>query len=326
MRMPAGTEPEAPSPVFAAPRALPLAWAVLVALAAAEGVHQVFGVWGPGALFDDWIHDSVITAAALLCIARALYERVERGAWLAIGLGLLSWAVGEVLWSALYSGQVDPPYPSVADAFWLGWYPLTGLGIALLIRRHVARFELHRWMDGVAVMLVVMTPGVALLVQPVAEHSSDDTLATLVDFSYPILDMLLVGAILGVYGLTAWRPARVWLLLGLGCVIMAIADGVFAVQQARASLVGDNYYVVWTAGALLIAYSAWRSVPTVTTPDEAYGWRVIALPLAAQALAAGIQIYGLFHELGTGERVVTLVVLVIAMVQIVLSRPRMEGG
>ena len=52
------------------------------------------------------------------------------------------------------------------------------------------------------------------------------------------------------------------------------------------------------------------------------GWRAIALPLAAQAIAAAIQIYGLFHELGPTERIVTLAVLLIAMVQIVVARPR----
>jgi hypothetical protein len=46
------------------------------------------------------------------------------------------------------------------------------------------------------------------------------------------------------------------------------------------------------------------------------------LPLAAQAIAAAIQVYGLFHELGATERLVTLLVLLVAMVQIVVSRPR----
>ena len=31
----------------------------------------------------------------------------------------------------------------------------------------------------------------------------------------------------------AWRPGKVWLWLGCGCAIMAAADAVFAVQEAR---------------------------------------------------------------------------------------------
>ena len=42
----------------------------------------------------------------------------------------------------------------------------------------------------------------------------------------------------------------------------------------------------------------------------------------AQALAIGIQIYALFAEVGKSERVVTIVVLVVASAQIILTRPR----
>jgi hypothetical protein len=48
----------------------------------------------------------------------------------------------------------------------------------------------------------------------------------------------------------------------------------------------------------------------------------IVLPVAAQLCAAGIQVYALFHEIGRSERLVTLIVLIVATVQIVISRPR----
>jgi hypothetical protein len=47
------------------------------------------------------------------------------------------------------------------------------------------------------------------------------------------------------------------------------------------------------------------------------------LPLLAQALAASIQVYGLFFgDLGHSERILTLIVLAIASVQIIVARPR----
>ena len=52
------------------------------------------------------------------------------------------------------------------------------------------------------------------------------------------------------------------------------------------------------------------------------GMRAIALALFAQALAIFIQFYAIFREVGKSERVVTIVVLVVASVQIILTRPR----
>jgi diguanylate cyclase len=297
-------------------------WPVVAALAGLEVLHDIGVIGGGRALFEDWIHDVVLIGAAGLCLAHATEARRNRSASLAFGAGLACWAAGDVWWTLFYERDGNPPFPSVADAWWLAWYPLTALGLALLIRRGIASFHLHRWMDGISVMLIVLTPCVALFLAPAAEESGRGTLATIVVFSYPVLDALMIGGVIGVYGLLDWHVNRAWLFLGLGCGLMAMGDGLFAVQQARASAVDAGYDFTWSIGALLIALAVWRAVDVPTTSSESIGWRAIVLPLAAQALAAAIQVYGLFHELGATERLVTLFVLLVAMVQIVVSRPR----
>jgi hypothetical protein len=304
------------------PRGIVAVWWILGIATLAEMLHEVLNIGGPNRLFTDWFHDGVLLAAAGLILARAAYEPRLRAAWLAFGIGMLCWALGEILWDVIYGGQDQPPYPTVSDALWLSWYPFTAIGIALLIRGRVHGFEVHRWMDGLAVMLVVLTPLAALLLQPIAEQTDDTAIVTALDFSYPILDILLIGGILGVYGLLGWHPGRTWIVLGLGCVAMAFGDAAFAIQQARGAEISADYNFVWTIGGLLIAVAAWSSEPGPGAGGEVYGWRAIALPLAAQVIAIGIQIYGMFHELGDSERVVTLIVLAIASAQIIISRPR----
>ena len=158
------------------------------------------------------------------------------------------------------------PYPSFADIFWLAWYPLIGLGIYYLIRVRVPQFELHRWMDGIAVTLLVLAAGFALVIQPATEHKTVGTLAAVVAFAYPVLDVLLIGAVLGVYGLLGWKPDTMWLLIGFAIVSTSVADAVFAVQEAHARAVvsGNSYDFIWTAGALLIALAAWAGLPRPT--------------------------------------------------------------
>jgi hypothetical protein len=143
-------------------------------------------------------------------------------------------------------------------------------------------------------------------------------------FLYPVLDVLLIGALLGVYGLLGWRPDTMWILVGLSILTTSIADAVFAVQEAdaRAVVSGDRYDFIWTAGALLLALAAWARAPEADEePENVFGMRAVALALFAQALAIGIQIYAIFREIGKSERIVTIVVLVVASVQIILTRP-----
>jgi diguanylate cyclase len=303
-------------------RALRVAWLALALLATLEALHDIGVIGGRSALFDDWAHSIVLLAATVLCFAGATEPGRHRQASFAFGAGLACWVAGDTWWTLFYEHDPHPPFPSFADALWLSWYPLTALGIALLIRHHVSTFHLHRWMDGLAVMLIVLTPCAALFLAPAVEQSREDVLGTVVVVSYPILDALLIGGVLGVYGLLDWHVTKAWLVLGAGCVLMAAGDGLFAVQEERNGAVGASYDFTWPMGALLIALSVRLAIDVPARRPESIGWRAIVLPLAAQALAAGIQVYGLFHEMGNAERLVTLTVLIVAMVQIIVARPR----
>jgi diguanylate cyclase len=314
---------------FSRPRVLRLVWVLLGLLVLAEAIHELFALGISSALFEEWIPDLAVVFAACVCLARPAYESRARWAWLAIGAGLACWGAASVLWTVRYGSNPNPPYPTLSDALWLLWYPFTGIGVALLIRMRVRGFELHRWMDGVAVMLIVLAGGFALVLQSVVEETGQREFATIVDFSYPVLDMILVGSILGVFGLMGWRPGKVWTLLGFGCVIIALADAVSAVQEARGTSVGDGYTFIWTIGAVLIASAAWVGpAPPRDAQGEMVGFRAIALPLSVQLLAASVQIYLLAsgRAVSTADRVVTIAVLLIASLQIVVSRPRGDSS
>lgn len=308
------------------PRWLLPVWIVLVVLIALEAIDELGWIGRPSSLSEIWIHDAVIVAAAGLVFARAALEPVARRAWLCFGIAMAVWCAGSIGWDALYGGQANPPYPTFADILWLLWYPFMVAGMVILVRLRFKNFELLRWVDGIVVVLLVLVAGFGLVVQPVANETAHTWVATAVDFAYPVLDVVLVGALLGIYGLLGWRPDAMWVFIGLGVLASACADAAFAVQQAR-GVPENNYDFVWTLGALFIAYAAWVHSPTVHDDErQVTGMRAIALALIAQALAIAIQITALFKELGKSERIVTAIVLAIASIQIIVSRPRREAS
>ena len=155
-----------------APAGLAWVWVLLVVLTVMEAINELFGIGGPSQIYDVWFHDLAIAVAALLVLGRAVLVPATRRAWMAFGLAMAIWAVGSIAWSLVYSGQPDPPYPTFADVLWLLWYPAMVVGIVYLIQGRVRRFELHRWMDGIAVTLLVLVAGFAVIVQPVADRTS----------------------------------------------------------------------------------------------------------------------------------------------------------
>jgi len=301
-----------------------LLWFLLVLLVAAWAAHEGFGLGGSGTddFFRVWVADLVLWAAAALCAVGALAERRGRTAWMLIALGLASWALGDTIWSVRFEhGPI--PATSISDVFWLAWYPLAIVGLALLVRDRVPRFELHRWIDGIAVMLIVATPLVALIIQPISERSAASAGADAVELAYVLMDTVILGAVVGVYALMGWRPGRMWLLLGLGLSVLALGDAVYSAQVlAHNYHVGGEFDVTWAVGALFVAYAAWEPHPGQIEARPVAGWGAIALPVLAQTLAIAIQIYAYFHEIPSSERLLTILVLLIAVVQIVVTRPR----
>jgi hypothetical protein len=302
-------------------------WIGLVVLIALEAFDELQWIGGPSSLYQRWIHDIALAGATVAVFARAVFEPIARRAWLSFGFAMAAWCAGTIVWSVVYGGQTNPPYPTFADALWLLWYPLMVAGLIFLVRVRFRTFEVHRWLDGIGVMLMVLVVGFGLVVQPLANESSHSRLATVVNFAYPVLDVLLIGALLGVYGLLGWRPDAMWIFIGMGIVACTGADAAFAVDQARGVVESGHYDFVWTLGALFIAYAAWVRSPSVHEDGlQVAGMRAIALALLAQALAIAIQVIAIFEEVGKSERVVTAVVLVVASVQIVLTRPKAGAG
>jgi hypothetical protein len=313
------TEPARP---VAQPRWLTVVWvgfgAVIVVLLA----HGLFGFGGEGVhdFLENWLTNAAEWIAAFVCLVGAARAERSRAAWFIVGAALVSWAIGDTLWSL----RGDPDVvTSVSDIFWLAWYPLIVVALVLLVRDRVPTFELHRWIDGVVVMILLATPWVVLFLEPAARESSASTLAEVVDFAYPLGDAIIVGATLGVIALMGWRPGAMWIVLAVAFTALAISDASYSVDVLGHGYTEETSFdAIWLAGMVLIAYAAWLPHPGRLEPVTVTGWRAIALPVAAQVIALGIQVYALFFNLPRTQEIFTIVVLLIATVQIIVTRPR----
>ena len=291
----------------------------LLSIVAFDALHELFGLAGSrySNLIDSYFYDLAATGAGILMLVRGLAERDDRG-WVLLALGTFSWVFGDIL-SDLNIGKGNGV--SVSDAFWLAWYPLASGGLMMLVRARFKDFDFARWVDGIALALVIATPGVALALQPAVDESHVSLLAHIVDVAYPAGDILLLGATIGVIALTGWRPGRTWYLVSIGLSIWVVADALYSVQLTKGTYVAGVYDYLWPAGLLVLAYAAWQP-RVVQSARELYGWKAVLLPVACQVFALGTQVWGLVATLGESERIMTIAVLTVVIVQLYVSRPR----
>ena len=291
--------------------------------------HQIStGVHGPDhPLIDDWLHSALILASSALCAwgAHRRTARPARAAWWCFATALLLFGLGEIAWSVLYAGGGDVPTPNPTDVLYLATYPLFMAGLVLMIRARVFDVPWHRWLDGFVLVLIVATPGVLLVIEPVLESAPIDRLGRAVTVAYPLGDVLLLGALVGTLPVLSWRLAGSWPWVAAGLVCLTVADCAYSLTAADVLSHDGPYDFLWSAGALAFAVGSTRLPTQPRASPEITGWRAVALPLGAQLIAVATQVYGWFRPLPGAERLLTIGVLVIGIAQIVVSRPRPPG-
>ena len=285
-----------------------------VGLAAFLG-YTLSGVRGQGIdrLFNDGVYNALELLAVAACCLRLAYVKADRGPWTLITLGIASWTTADLLFTFLYDN--DPPYPSLADVFFLAFYPLCYAGLLLLVRRHVAEFARSLWLDGLTGALAAAALGAAVLVEVVLETTAGSPAVVATNLAYPIGDVLLLSVVVGVFALTGWRPGRIWLLIGMGFVCQVIADAAFLFQTAAETYVpGAAFDMLWPLGMLLLAWAAWQVPARRPAQRDVRTW--LATPAIATLSAIGILVYDHYQRqnpLAIALAVATLVVILVRL-------------
>jgi diguanylate cyclase len=235
----------------------------------------------------DPLHDALELIAAAACLARARWVALDRRAWLLIGLGVTSYAVGDTLWFAWLGRLASPPSPSIADAFWLAFYLLTGAGIAGLAREHVRLSQRTLWLDGLMGGCIVVAIGIAVMFRHGLGIAGDSGWGTVVDLSYPVLDMTIVAAVVALLALTGWRPGRMWGIIGAGMALLGLADTAYITVSASSGVDIGMLRFLYALAMLLLGLAAWRE-PTRVREADMQSARVLLLPSAFVIAAAGL--------------------------------------
>ncbi len=295
---------------------------MLVRVAAVLGVcavlfHLAHGQFGLGGrsldkFTWDWLYDSVEACAALAVLARAWLVPKERRGWLLLGTGMASFAIGEIYYSLAFGDTGNPPIPSLADLFYLVYYPFVYAALVLFARERIERFSPSTWLDGAIAAVTTAAVIAAVLFEPIVSSATQgDAAAVATNLAYPVGDLILLGIVIGIVGLSGWRPGRAWLLLGLGLALMAAADITYLYGTADGTYaVGGWNDSLWISAALVTAFAAWQSAPA-RRPLRLEGRRLLIAPGAFALAALGVLVYG-------SVRHVTPVALVLAAIAVLL--------
>jgi len=153
--------------------------------------------------------------------------------WLFLGLGLLLKTIGEFLFSYFLLFTNIPPFPSIADIFFLAAYPFWYMAFYIQIKLISVKLTKGEKIIvfGVFITLCILT-FITAIILPIFELyplSSLDIFLLAVGASYPLCDLVLLISILIL--LTKLRKGKMniaWILILSGFLIYLVANIIFS--------------------------------------------------------------------------------------------------
>jgi diguanylate cyclase (GGDEF)-like protein len=248
---------------------------------------------------DGWVVCAVDLCGSALCIARGLTGRPVRAAALALCLGLLAWAVGDIVLTTQSIGGATPPSPSLADLFYLLFYPLAYVAVVIFLRGDVKRLSPSKWLDGIIAGLGAAAVCAAFAFRGIMMDAGSSPLATVTNLAYPIGDLLLLSLVVGGCAVLPGRRRAAWLLLASGITLNVIGDTANLLQNSfGATRVGFIVNAIaWPTATVLMAMAVWLRVRP-SNPLTAPKPTGFSLPILAAGAALVILVVGTVHPVG----------------------------
>ena len=155
------------------------------------------------------------------------------GPWLWFAAGLTSFLIADVIYYVLeLVSENGAPFPSIADAFYLGMYPLMIIGLIKMVREVAPGRDGASFIDAAVVGFAMFGCLWVLFVDTVYFRDDNTTAALVTQLAYPVMDVaLLAVAARLVVTVHLKHPPFAFMVLAIGS--LAVADTGYGIYNAN---------------------------------------------------------------------------------------------
>jgi diguanylate cyclase (GGDEF)-like protein len=190
--------------------------------------------------------------------SRRISNRLALG-WGMLALALFSFALGDITWAIIELYQNNTPFPSIADGFYLLFYPIFFAGVLILPSTRLSSTEWIKRIIDLSIVLISATLGLWIFVigPIIGTEFTSLSLEIVLTAAYPVGDLILFFAVLIIiYNMSKINNIGTILLLTLGLIAMIVTDIIFSYQSTLGKYVsGGVLDLGWILSNFLIAFA-----------------------------------------------------------------------
>lgn len=264
--------------------AIYLAWSVL-----APDVGQ--------ALHDEWLYCTILAGCSLAVLARAVASPVDRLGWIAMALAIAAWFCGAVLYNVWVSDQETVRWPSIADFFYLSFYPLALLALFLLLRERARYVRRTVALDALIVALG-LGAYVSMEILKIIPLGEGPIAGILTNAAYPAGDLVLLCCLTGMLAVMGWSFDRMWLWLAAAFITFSIFDMIyFSDAVVLMQETGPELNSGWIVGFVLISGAAYSDTERMTSTSKRSGALDAVVPALVAFASLALLVAGNFWDI-----------------------------
>ncbi|AUB36483.1 DNA-binding response regulator, OmpR family, containings REC and winged-helix [Nostoc flagelliforme CCNUN1] len=195
-------------------------------------------------------------AAGILCLRNWLSQQIVSGrnVWLLIGLGMLSYFVGGIIFGYTEIVLKDEPDVSVGDIFFVLSYLLLGAGMILAVASR--RINLEKWQWLIVLAIAVFGSLLAWWIS-MQQETPSELLVAILNWFYVVSDVvLLIIATTLLLAFWGGRVSQSWRMIAAAAFSLYIADMWFKYAQGPNYQSGEILEVFWVFSGVLFGMGA----------------------------------------------------------------------
>ncbi len=231
---------------------------------------------------SDLLNVLINLTTTLLLWQTARYAKLVLGriakSWGILCLAQLLFTMGDLLWTVYELILQSSPYPSIADIFYILYYPIFFIGILFLSQKPDSKIKrINNWLDaGIVFIVINLFIGVYIFPQIMESAVGEPFLVKFLSLAYPAGDVILFSAILIlIYNRDEEKFEIPILFIMLSVLIQVASDIIYSFQSLQDAYISGGWLDSgWILGYLFMGIAAYTHMrdldrqESVSVPDQ----------------------------------------------------------